>query len=174
MQTAWIGGVVYSPGTVYLHRTDDGGHTWSPVTLELPAGTENSEISIDEGQMQFVSASDGFLVLRISGDSTQTAIYRTNDAGNTWTLTPTLIPNAGAADFLSAEEIVLYNGEQFYVTHDSAKAWTTVSPDIVFGDSFVDMDFVNPNTGWVVTVADNERSLYRTTDGGTTWLPVSP
>jgi photosystem II stability/assembly factor-like uncharacterized protein len=174
MQIAWIGGVVYSPGTVYLHRTDDGGRTWSPVTLELPAGTENSEISIDEGQMQFVSASDGFLVLRISGDSTQTAIYRTNDGGNTWTLTPTLIPNAGAADFLSAEEIVIYNGEQFYVTHDSANTWTTVSPDIVFGDSFVDMDFVNPSTGWVVTVADNERSLYRTNDGGTTWLPVSP
>jgi photosystem II stability/assembly factor-like uncharacterized protein len=78
------------------------------------------------------------------------------------------------ADFLSAEEMIIYNGEQFYVTRDAARTWTTVSPDIVFGDAFVTMDFVNPITGWVVTVADDQRSLYRTHDGGTTWLPVSP
>jgi photosystem II stability/assembly factor-like uncharacterized protein len=175
MQTAWVGGVIYAPGTAYLHRTDDGGRTWSPVTLELPAGTENSELSIDEDYIHFVSAEDGFLVLRMSGEATRTAVYTTNDGGDTWTLTPTLIPEAGMADFLSAEEIVIYNGEQFYVTRDAARTWTTVSPDIVFGDSFVTMDFVHPNTGWVVTLDPSEnRSLYRTHDGGATWLPVSP
>lgn len=175
MRTAWVGGVVYSPGTIYLFRTDDGGHSWTPVNLELPAGTENSELGIDESQMEFVSARDGYLVVRISGDSTQTAVYITNDGGNTWTLTPTIIPNAGTSDFLSAEEAVLYNGEQFYVTHDAARTWSTVSPDIVFGDSFGTMDFVDTNNGWIITVdPQNHRSLYRTTDGGATWLPVIP
>jgi photosystem II stability/assembly factor-like uncharacterized protein len=78
------------------------------------------------------------------------------------------------ADFLSAEEMIIYNGEQFYVTRDAAQTWTTVTPGIVFGDSFVTMDFVNPSSGWLVTVADNQHSLYRTHDGGTIWLPVSP
>jgi photosystem II stability/assembly factor-like uncharacterized protein len=79
------------------------------------------------------------------------------------------------ADVLSAEEMIIYNGEQFYVTRDAAKTWATVSPDIVFGDSFVTMDFVNPEAGWVVTLDPSEnRSLYRTHDGGRTWLPVSP
>jgi photosystem II stability/assembly factor-like uncharacterized protein len=174
MQTAWVGGVVYSPGTVYLYRTEDGGRNWSPVTLELPAGAENSELGIEKDHMRFLSAEDGFLVLRMSGESTQTAVYTTNDGGNTWTLTPTLIPDAGMADFLSAEEMIIYNGEQFYVTRDAANTWTTVTPAIVFGDAFVTMDFVNPTSGWVVTVADNQRSLYRTLDGGRTWLPVSP
>jgi photosystem II stability/assembly factor-like uncharacterized protein len=175
MQTAWVGGVVYSPGTVYLYRTEDGGRNWSPVHLELPAGAENSELSMDENQMRFVSPQDGFLVLRISGEATQTAVYMTTNGGDTWTRTPTLIPEAGMADFLSAEEMIIYNGEQFYVTRDAAKTWTTVSPDIVFGDSFVTMDFIDPNTGWVVTLDPSEnRSLYRTNDGGTTWLPVSP
>jgi len=174
MQTAWVGGVIYSSGTVYLYRADDGGHTWSPVTLELPAGAENSELGIEEDHMHFVSNSDGFLVLRMSGESTQTAVYTTDDGGDTWTLTPTRIPEAGMAGFLSAEEMIIYNGEQFYATRDAAKTWITITPDIVFGDAFVTMDFVNLNSGWVVTVADNQRSLYRTNDGGTTWLPVSP
>src|SRR5215211_3681243 len=174
MQTAWVGGVVYSPGTVYLYRTDDRGNTWSPVNLELPEGAENFELGIDKDQMKFVSDADGFLVVRVSGDSTQTAVYVTNDGGDTWTLTPTFIPEAGQSDFISADEAILYNGEQFYVTRDAARTWTTVSPDIVFGDSFATMDFVNLNSGWIITVADDQRSLYRTHDGGATWLPVTP
>jgi photosystem II stability/assembly factor-like uncharacterized protein len=99
----------------------------------------------------------------------------TNDGGETWTLTPTLIPEAGASDFLLAEEAIVYNGEQFYVTRDAARTWTTVMPDIVFGDSFATMDFVNLNTGWIVTLdPGNHRSLYRTNDGGATWSPVLP
>jgi photosystem II stability/assembly factor-like uncharacterized protein len=175
MQTAWVGGVVYSPGTVYLYRTDDGGRTWTPVTLELPDGAENFEVGIDRDQMQFVSATDGFLIVRMSGDSTQTAVYVTSDGGATWTLTPTLIPEAGESDILSAEELLIYNGQQFYVTRDAARTWATVTPDIVFGDSFVTMDFVNPNSGWVITMnAEGHRSLYRTHDGGATWSPAAP
>ena len=174
MQTAWVGGVIYSPGTIYLYRTDDGGQNWTQVSLELPEGAENFELGIDEDQVQFVSAEDGFLVVRMSGDSTQTAVYITNDGGDTWQLTPTLIPNAGASDFLSAEEAIIYNGEQFYLTRDAGRTWTTVSPDIVFGDSFATMEFVNLNSGWILTVANEKRSLYRTHDGGATWLPVTP
>src|SRR5690349_8528958 len=174
MQSAAIGAVTSSPGSAYRDRTDDAGHTWSPVSLELPDGAENYELGIDRDQMRFVSADDGFLVVRMSGDSTQTAVYVTNDGGESWSLTPTLIPEAGASDFLSAEEAIIYNGEQFYVTRDRARTWTTVSPDIVFGDSFATMEFVNPNSGWIITVAGDTRSLYRTHDGGATWLPVTP
>jgi len=175
MQTAWVSGVIYSPGTAYFYRTDDSGHTWSQVNLKLPPGAENFELSIDKDQMQFLTATDGFLAVRLAGEATQTAVYTTNNAGNSWTLTPTLIPNAGASDFLSAQEAIIYNGEQFYVTRDAASTWTTVSPDIVFGDSFAGMDFVNPNTGWIITLdPDNHRSLLRTSDGGATWSPVVP
>lgn len=174
-QTAWVTGVIYSPGTFYLYRTDNGGRNWTPVNLQLPAGAENFELGIDADQMQFVSANDGFLVVRMSGEQSLTVVYVTEDGGKTWTLTPALIPDGGASDFLSAQEMVIYNREQFYVTRDAARTWSTVSPDIVFGDSFAAMDFVNLNTGWVVTVDPaNKRLLYRTNDGGATWLPVIP
>lgn len=175
MQTAWTAGVIYSPGTPYLYRTDDGGRNWSQVDLPLPTGAEKFELDIDRDQMRFVSASDGFLVVRIAGDSTQTAVYITHDAGKTWTLTPTLLPNGGASNFISAQEAVMYNGQQFYVTRDGARTWTIIAPNVLFGDSFAAMDFVSTNTGWVVTLdANNHRSLYRTNDGGATWSPVIP
>jgi len=176
METAWVGGVVYAPGEVYLYRTDDSGHNWDQVTVELPAGAENFELGIDRDQMQFVSAKNGFIVLRMAGDATQTAVYVTQDAGKTWVLTPTVIDGAGSTEFLSAQEMVLYDGEQFHVTRDAARTWTTVSPDVVFSETFANMEFANTLAGWVITLdpATNHRSLYRTHDGGKTWFPVIP
>ena len=175
MQTAWVSGVTYASGSIYLHRTDDGGHTWTSVPLPLPDNTENAQMGMDSDHMKFVSALDGFLTVRVAGNETQTAVYVTHDAGDTWTLTPTLIPGSGSADFLSANEAVIYNGAQFYVTRDAARTWSIIPPDVVFGDTFDAMDFVNLLSGWVVTLdPTGHRSFYRTTDGGTTWFPVIP
>ena len=174
-QTAFVYGVIYAPGTVYLFRTDDGGVNWEEVALPLPPGAENFDLGVDPGQMKFVSASDGFIAVRFTGNVYQLAIYATNDSGNTWTLTPTTIPEGGSAVFVSAEAAVVYNGDQFYVTRDAARTWSIIPPDVKFGDVFAGMDFVNPVSGWVVTLTpDNQRSLYRTEDGGATWFPIAP
>jgi photosystem II stability/assembly factor-like uncharacterized protein len=112
--------------------------------------------------------------MRVSSDTVNLAIYTSSDAGNTWMLTPTLIPIGGSADFLSAVEAVVYNGDQFYVTRDAARTWSIIPPDVNFGETFAGMDFVNPNSGWVITIdpTTNHRSLYRTSDGGATWFPI--
>jgi photosystem II stability/assembly factor-like uncharacterized protein len=174
-QTAWVYGVVYSPGTVYLFRTDDGGKTWSVVqNVPTPEGAENTELSIE--QLAFPTPNGGWMAMRVTSAEGKMAVYTTNDAGDTWLLTPTLIPNGGSADFLSATEAVIYNGEQFYVTRDAAQTWNTVSPNIVFGDTFARMDFVSTSSGWVLTLdpTTSHPILYRTTDGGSTWSPVIP
>ena len=173
--TAWVTGTVYTPGEVYLHRTDDGGRTWTPVAVQLPESALNYELGIEDEQMKFVSETHGYFALRMSGESTQTVVYVTEDGGNTWMPMPAVIEGAGPSVFLSEQEVVLYNGEQFYVTRDAARSWNTISPDIVFGESFIGMEFVNPRSGWVITMdPSNHKSLYRTHDGGATWLPVIP
>jgi len=172
MQTAWIFGTVYSSGTVYVYRTDDGGTSWSQISLPLPQGAENGELGFE--QIQFVTLTNAFLTMRMTSDATSLAIYTSNDAGATWTLTPTLIPIGGSMDFLSVNDVVIYNGQQFYVTRDAAHTWSVIPPDVNFGDTFASMDFVNPNTGWVITSdpTTNRHVLYRTSDGGATWFPI--
>jgi photosystem II stability/assembly factor-like uncharacterized protein len=176
MNQAWVTGVVYAPGEVYLYRTVDQGKSWMQVSLPLPPEAQNFELGIDQDQMKFVSPDDAYLVLRMSGDSIQTAVYVTHDAGNTWSLTPTMLDGAGASSFLTGQDAILYNGEQFQVTRDEAQTWSAVAPDISFGETFAGMEFVNPMSGWVLTIdpSTNHRSLYRTQDGGPTWLPVVP
>ncbi len=176
MQTAWVSGVTYSSGEVYLYRTDDAGHTWTRVSVEIPASAGNSELGITKDQMKFISDKDGFFVMQIAGEAMQSAVYITHDSGDTWTLTPTILNGTGESRFLSVQEMVMYNGEKFYVTNDAGDTWNTVSPDVIFGESFVDMEFANLNTGWVITVdpTTNHHSLYKTSDGGATWSPVLP
>jgi photosystem II stability/assembly factor-like uncharacterized protein len=176
MKTAFVYGVTYASGTIYLFRTDDGGATWATVILPLPSDAQNYELGIDPGQMKFTSTTEGFLAVRLTGNDYRTAVYVTRDGGNTWSLTPALIPASGSADFLSATEAVVYTGEQFYVTRDAARMWSLIPPDVKFGDTFAAMDFVTPQSGWVLTLdpTNNQRTLYRTTDGGLTWFPILP
>jgi len=174
MQTAWVGGVVYAPGTVYLFRTDDAGKTWFRINLVLPPQAESADLAV-EG-LRFASSTAGILVLRIRGENgPQTLIYRTNDGGNTWTPAPAGVPDSGRLEIVSAQEIVLYGSDQFYVTRDAAQTWNLVPPDIVFGESLTGMSFVNSSSGWVITTdPSNRRILYKTTDGGATWYPLAP
>ena len=172
MQTAWVYGLTYAPGTVYLYRTEDGGANWNRQSLPLPQGVENAELSVEK--IEFIAPDFGFLTMRITSDNINLAVYISDDSGKTWSLTPTLIPGAGSADFLSANEAVIYNGSQFYVTRDAARTWSIIPPDVLFDESFAGMDFVNVSSGWVITVdpTTNHRALYRTSDGGATWFPV--
>ncbi len=173
MQTAWVGGASYASGEVYLYRTDDGGATWNQLSLPLPPGAENAELSVEH--IQFVSSTNAFLTLRIMSTDINLALYVSSDTGDTWSLTPTLIPDGGSADFLSANGAIIYNGQQFYVTRDAARTWSIIPPDVLFGETFAGMDFVDTSTGWVVTVdPTNHHSLYRTSDGDATWFPVVP
>jgi photosystem II stability/assembly factor-like uncharacterized protein len=174
MNTAWIGGVVYAPGSVYLFRTDDGGKTWFHINLPLSDTLQSGDLLVDD--IKFFSPTNGLLVLReLSSTNIKTLIYLSEDGGNTWTPAPTELPVGGMMDIAADQTIVLFNEDQFYISEDAGKSWNIVAPDVAFGESISSMSFANSNTGWVITTdAESHRSLYKTTDGGSTWFPIIP
>jgi photosystem II stability/assembly factor-like uncharacterized protein len=171
--TAWVGGVVYAPGETYLFRTDDAGKTWFNIKLALPEDIAQSELSIQE--LVFLSPTEGLLALRVSSETSQLVVYATSDGGNTWTQLPVNFEGYGILETPSANEMIFYTADQFYVTKDAGKTVQQVTPDIKFGDSVIDMSFANSQTGWLITSdASNEMTLYKTTDGAATWTPLIP
>lgn len=163
-QTAWVGGVVYALGEVYLFRSEDSGKTWNNVELELPSGASKSELGIDG--ILFVSDTRGVLRVRVSSATPETILYATDDGGETWSQLPVTFDGSGYFDVPSANEIIFYTNNTFYISNDAGETFTETVPDIAFGDSIIDLSFANATTGWVITA---EYVLYKTTDGGATW-----
>ena len=173
MQSAWIGGVTYAPGVVYLYQTQDGGHSWSLQPVPIPGGYDQGEFQTPGPQ--FITAQDAYLPVHISTQNgVMLAVYASHDGGANWALTPTLIPTGGSMDFVSRNDGFVWNSTAFYVTHDGAKTWTIVPPDAAFGDNFAGMDFVSAAAGLVLTNdVTGARGLYKTTDGGATWTSMA-
>jgi len=174
MSTAWIGGVVYAPGSIYLFRTDDGGKTWFHINLPLSEALRSGDLLVDE--IRFTSQLEGLLVLReLSSTEIKTLVYHTEDGGNSWNPAAAELPVGGMMDIAADQTIILFNEDQFYISKDGGESWNIVAPDVSFGESISSMSFANSNTGWVITTgAESHRSLYKTTDGASTWFPIIP
>ncbi|MBI3151290.1 MAG: hypothetical protein HYZ21_04110 [Chloroflexi bacterium] len=173
MSTAWIGGVIYSSGSTYLFRTDDNGRTWSQVSMMLPGEAQSSELTIEK--IKFSSPTQGILAIRMTSATLETILYTTNNGGETWEPALATLPSSGMLEIPSAQEMIFYYNNQFYVTKDAASTFEIIDPNIAFGESLTDMSFVNSSSGWVVTTSPtNQRTLYKTTDGGRTWSPINP
>jgi photosystem II stability/assembly factor-like uncharacterized protein len=171
---AWIGGVTYEPGRIYLYQTADGGRTWTVSPVKAPV--EYKEAELQTAGPYFVDPEVAFLPVHISYQyGVMLAVYASRDGGASWTLTPQYIPQGGSIDFVSRGVGFAWNGHNFYVTTDGAQSWTSIAPDVDFTDSFAGMDFVSPQVGFVLTdQSDRGRRLYVTRDAGSTWNIVAP
>jgi photosystem II stability/assembly factor-like uncharacterized protein len=171
MRNAFIGGVIYAPGTVYLFRSDNGGMTWQKASLILPEGTE--EAGVIYNRLQFFDKTDGILALTLSSSDQRLILYATRDAGDHWTQLPEEFTPGGMVEFISTLDGVIYNDGSFWLTQDAGQTWSMIQPDKEFGESIADMDFLNKDIGWVIAYDDaNTRVLFRTTDGGRSWVPA--
>lgn len=173
MKDAWIGGITYTPGVLYLYETHDGGRTWSQSPVKTPTGYEQAELETT-GPV-FANPTLAYLPVHLSSQNgVMLAVYISRDGGASWLLTPTLIPMGASIDVVSETVAVAWNGTDFYVTTDGAQTWTTTAPDIRFSDSFSGLDFISALVGYVLTNnGAGVSGLYMTSDGGATWNLLS-
>ena len=141
-------------------------------------------------------------LLKWTGDSTNAytyaysvlIFYASDDGGITWTARPGIIELTSErkewlfvshVDVVSLKDVFVRGGPNLYVTHNGARSWRTIKPNVDFGlegaksrREVSRMDFVDPTHGWVVfygCIDDypyGRHSLYKTSDGGSTWTEL--
>lgn len=184
-------------GAGFLLRTTDGGATWAQISsgsgttlLALDRFANGDLIAVGEsGQVLTRAAGDGLWRIRatlgagqleavqVVGPQAAVAVdgsgvvYRTADAGATWTAAPSSPASLVAADLYFTSLVdgwVVgqgFDAAALFHTADGGATWTPVS---AFQGTYVAVDFAGAS-GWAAAVYG---SLYRTTDSGATWTEV--
>lgn len=176
-----------------LYMTGDGGRTWRPQDIPLPADRTSGKL--DAGPPRFFPAGgqDGVLPVVFVLESYKTSdyatlFYTTGDGGRTWQVRSSL-PGTGPASYLTASNWWAWREEtdaaglaapargQLYRTTDGGKNWATLAPTgdlaraLEKGEKVRQLDFVTEKTGWLLLETADGRGteLLMTTDGGASW-----
>jgi photosystem II stability/assembly factor-like uncharacterized protein len=158
--------------------TRNGGRSWRPITPPVPDGFGIAGVYFANPQRGWAMSGKGQ-----EGDI-RTLMYMTTDGGRTWHHTRLRAPNlftsvtqvsfslVGAHDlFALARESgdTASNFGSLLVSHDSGRHWRALPSPPKAGR----ISFETPSRGWLA-VGWPGRGLYRTTDGGRTWVAVEP
>jgi photosystem II stability/assembly factor-like uncharacterized protein len=187
---AWDGSgkpIPFTPPTALLWSTHDGGQTWAPIDLPLPAEAAASNVRL-ESPVFF--GKDGLLEFEVNGPpptfqpegsqrpSAQGWMHSymllSHDGGRTWgelQQTPGGVQDGGAL-FFDARHWLLSRGPDLTETFDAGKTWSTrqvLANGLTF--SLAPWNYIDARTIWSQVGADR---LVRSTDGGATWTAVTP
>jgi photosystem II stability/assembly factor-like uncharacterized protein len=163
-----------SPGTPWLYQTQNGGVTWRPVPLALPATLAQYPWNYVAGVLlpTFFSAQEGVLPMdvgsRSAGGVVLSVVYVTHDGGATWNATMPISTVTGATSlpdafhwWIASEAVT---GTSLFSTVDGGLHWLRLTPGAPFTEISV-LSFVSSVQGWAIGGA----GLLRTSDGGRTW-----
>ena len=179
--------IPYTPPTALLWVTRDGGQTWTPGELPLPAEAAANNVRL-EAPIFF--GKDGLLEFEVTGppptfqlDPSQppttkgwmhSYILQSHDGGRNWgqlEQTPGGLQQGGAL-FFDARHWLLSQGPDLTETLDAGKSWTTrqvLASGLSF--SLAPWNYIDGKTIWSQVGADR---LVRSTDGGAHWTAVTP
>lgn len=171
-----------------LWKTSNNGQSWMPLTDQLPI-TRISDIAIDpnNASVMYVSVCDFEYIgfgLKLNGRKRNThygiGVYKSVNAGNTWTATGLSFQlTQGDASLIrkvivnpsNSSKLVACGTSGMYVSNDAGTTWTKTM-DSLFWD--LQIDPVSPNilyaaTGWVYNANEGNAGVYKSTDFGNTW-----
>lgn len=177
--TAWVGAFDNDLGMGGVWKTTNGGTTWfNQKNLNTPGESWTNYV-------HFFDANNGI----VGGDpeSGEFEIYTTTDGGTTWTRVPAAnIPNPltdeygyNAGYYTAGNNIFFFTGKgRIYKSTDKGLNWTVLATNTFISDfgggtESGDMAWSDANRGIVLKKTTTTIALYRTTDGGTTWSPIT-
>ncbi len=162
----WVTGFMPMDGATYLYATQDGGKTWKQVQLSLPAGWQQAQI--ETKPPVFFGGKEGVLPLQASTNVGQIVFYVTHNGGDAWQPMTPLKAN-GMVSIATASDIIVWNGGTLHYSPDAGQTWQDRTPNVDLSQSLIAMQFVDRQTGWVLSQDASGTRFYRTSDGGLTW-----
>ena len=202
-RTVGAAGVPQQPNVFYIGvnnggvwKTNDYGRTWKPIFDGQPTGSIGDvAVAPSNPNVVYVGSGEG---LQRPDLSVGNGIYKSTDAGKTWTNTGLKeAQQIGSVAIDPRDENVVFvaalghpygpNKERgVYRTKDGGKTWEQVlykdentgaiqvtidpkNPDIIFADLWAGRQGPWENGEW----EGPESGLFKSTDGGTTWTKIT-
>ncbi|WP_395043582.1 T9SS type A sorting domain-containing protein [Flavobacterium sp.] len=159
------GSDTYSIGVM---KSIDGGLTWNTTGLVF-AGTNTfaGDILINPTNSNMLWA------------ATSNGIYRTLNAGSTWTLEQTGDFSQGRIRLKSGDATTVYavSNTRFFRSTNSGDTFTTITTGLPFSSGRLIMDITAANANYIyilsATASGGMQGIYRSTNGGTNWTKTS-
>jgi len=153
-----------------IHRTDDGGLTWTTTALDHPLGGDYRVSSI--------AALDDLVAYAGGFGSGEGGVYRTLDGGETWTLQTTGIPIGAGVSMITFVDgrgyaSVYQGGPRLYATTHGSDVWELL-PATGLPGVIEDVEWRSSSVAIAGCVLGASGGIARTTDGGLTWDVVHP
>ena len=141
------------------------------------------QISLDRHSEQyffwsidFASSDVGYVIGNDSVPSKTGIVFRTKDAGLNWDSIP--LPQTTSFGGVSAptEQVTFISGSErsLFKTEDGGDTWTNIGNHIsdTSVNGFGIIKFINADTGFVIAGSSNMTYMYRTSNGGNSWMRV--
>ncbi len=193
-----VAGVISQPGTSYIGLPQGGvwkstsaGTVWTPVFDDVKDQCAIGSIAVAQSNPNVVYAGTG----EISGGSGGDGIYRSPDAGKSWTkiglegtnILPTLLVDPKNENIVVAaatgSPFMANDKRGIYRSADGGKSWTkTLNISPTSGVQHLASAYDNPQVILAVSSArfygqvpaGQKPELYKSTDEGSTWTKLKP
>jgi photosystem II stability/assembly factor-like uncharacterized protein len=155
-------------GGLGLHRSRDAGRSWQG--LSLPRGVEDRTIA----QIVIDPTREGVVYVRtyapIGQDVLGLFVYRTLDDGRSWQPLPRLYQAAGVLAVAPSDgTLYAWGADGLFVSRDAGSSWRRLQRSLPMR---VNTLAVDPERSNVVWVGSDDSGVWRSTDGGRSFVPV--
>jgi photosystem II stability/assembly factor-like uncharacterized protein len=177
---AWQAG---GPFSRRLFRSADGGHSWRPVTLQIPRSERAA--SVLYGPPAFFGREMLEPVTFVRGQSVDLAVYGSTDDGHHWRVAALLsvrgaepapcLPAPLSVSFATPRDwwAVAYPGQPVaFRTTTAGRTWDRrriAAPHAIAGCPLPEVQAASSRAAWALLRTAHDPDLYATTDGGNRW-----
>lgn len=161
-----------------LYRSLNGGQDWQPITWGENHGSfcgQAVAVSPIDENLLLAASERGMDTYCLRGADGGNGIFRSADGGATWQLVNSPAWSGGIRDiwFAPSAPYIVYaaGGNGVLRSTDSGQSWTRIDtafavPPLVYSLA------VDPHNAQIVYIGTHEGGMYKTTDGGLSWVPI--